>query len=164
MFAPSFYDHLEDRLNLAVYDTNQEHRAMKRRLLEAAFINGEMREPGYIFEDNSEGPHRRNDSHSFAYHAQFEEIKDEIRLAKSMSIIDRIKAKALQARSIAPDAIRAFEADLDALIAEGPKLKAAKDEAVNEHKQAFAGVYSEVDGLKSAIDILSNGPLGESKS
>jgi hypothetical protein len=26
MFAPSFFEHLEDRLNLAVYDTNQEYR------------------------------------------------------------------------------------------------------------------------------------------
>src|ERR1700730_14249265 len=25
-FPPSFFDHLEDRLNLAVYDTNQEYR------------------------------------------------------------------------------------------------------------------------------------------
>lgn len=25
-FAPSFFEHLEDRLNLAVYDTNQELR------------------------------------------------------------------------------------------------------------------------------------------
>lgn len=26
MFPPSFFDHLEDRLNLAVHDTNQEYR------------------------------------------------------------------------------------------------------------------------------------------
>lgn len=74
-----------------------------------------------------------------------------------MSVIDRIKAKALQARSIAPDAIKAFEADLDALIAEGPKLHAAKSAAVSMHREAFTGIHGEIDGLKSAIDLLSNG-------
>ena len=78
-------------------------------------------------------------------------------LGRNMNAIDRIKAKALQARSIAPQAIRDFEADLDGIIAEGPKLKAAKDNAVAQHKETFAGVYGEIDGLKSAIDLLSNG-------
>lgn len=82
-----------------------------------------------------------------------------------MSITERLKAKALLARSIAPDEIKAFEADLDALIAEGPKLKADRAAAVGQHQAAFASIHGEVDGLKQAIDILSNGgpPLPESK-
>lgn len=36
MFAPSFWDHLEDRLNLAVFDTNQEIRQMNLRLRDLA--------------------------------------------------------------------------------------------------------------------------------
>lgn len=81
-----------------------------------------------------------------------------------MSAIDRIKAKALQARSIAPTMIKEFEGDLDSLIAEGPKLKAAKDAALSEHTAAFEGLRGEFAGLKSVIDILSNGgpPLEES--
>lgn len=35
MFPPSFFDHLEDRLNLAVYDTNEEYR-MNIRLRDLA--------------------------------------------------------------------------------------------------------------------------------
>lgn len=85
-------------------------------------------------------------------------------LEAAMSAIDRIRAKALQARSIAPDAITAFEADLDSIIAEGPKLRVAKDAAVGQHREAIAGVYGEIDGLKSVIDLMSNGgpPLGGS--
>ena len=83
-----------------------------------------------------------------------------------MSVIDRIKAKATQARAIAPKAIADFEADLDSLIAEGPVLENARLAAVGMHKQAFSGIQGEIDGLKSAIDILSNGapPLGNSET
>lgn len=73
------------------------------------------------------------------------------------SVIDRIKEKALQARQIAPDAIKSFESDLDSLIAEGPKLKAAQAAAVGKHTAAFKGIQETFDGLSSAIDILSNG-------
>lgn len=170
MYEPqaSIWDRLESDLAWAVYKQNKklerrrltkllyEAEAMKRRrLLEPAFVNGAMRQPGYVFDvDGSNGPHRRNEGEAFAYHAQFEEFEDNV---AKMSVIDRIKAKALEARQIAPNAIKAFEADLDALIAEGPKLLADKEAAVSQHKEAFAGIRGEFDGLKSAIDILSNG-------
>lgn len=84
-----------------------------------------------------------------------------------MSPIDRIKAKALQARSVATDAIKAFEADLDSILAEKPILAQKQAAAVAPHKEAFAGLHGEIEGLKSAMDILSNGgpaldPLPES--
>ena len=88
------------------------------------------------------------------------------KLQARMSVIDRIKAKATQARAIAPKAIADFEADLDSLIAEGPVLESARLAAVGMHKEAFSGIHGEIDGLKSAIDILSNGapPLGNSET
>lgn len=78
-------------------------------------------------------------------------------LETSMSAIDRIKAKALQARNIAPDAIRAFEADLDGIIAEKSKIAQRHAEAVAPHKETISGIYGEFDGLKQAMDLLSNG-------
>jgi hypothetical protein len=77
MFPPSFWDHLSDRIEVARYDTNQEW-LMKRRLTEPALINGHMQPIGYEFEDNTAGPHRRTDEHSFAYHPQFEEVGEAI--------------------------------------------------------------------------------------
>src|ERR1035437_2580367 len=81
-----------------------------------------------------------------------------------MSAIDRIKSKALQAKDIAPQAIRDFEADLDGIIAEKASLAQRRVAAVAPHKEAISGIYSEIDGLKEAMDLLSNGgpPLEES--
>lgn len=77
MFAPSFWDHLSDRLEIARYDTHQEW-LMKRRLIEPALVNGQMRPIGYEWEDDTAGPHRRTDGHSFKYHPQFEEVGETI--------------------------------------------------------------------------------------
>ena len=85
-------------------------------------------------------------------------------IAVASSAIERIKAKALQARGIAPQAIKDFESDLDGIIGEKEKLAQKRVEAVAPHKEAIAGVYTEIDGLKSVMDLLSNGgpPLEES--
>lgn len=74
-----------------------------------------------------------------------------------MSAIDRIKAKALQARGIAPQAIKDFESDLDGILAQKDTLAQKREAAVAPHKEAIAGIYSEFDGLKQAMDLLSNG-------
>jgi hypothetical protein len=81
-----------------------------------------------------------------------------------MGAIDRIKAKALQASSIAPTMLKNFEADLDSLIAEGPKLDAERKAAVAGHMDVVTGIRGEFADMRSAIDILSNGgpPLDES--
>lgn len=109
-----------------------------------------------------------NETHEFDQGATNEQIAHALNIQKidqitkpqvtehHMSAIDRIKAKALAARNIAPDAIRKFEADLDGLIAEGPQIDAKRAAAVAPHQEAIAGVMGELDGLKSAIDILSN--------
>jgi hypothetical protein len=71
--------------------------------------------------------------------------------------IDRLKAKAMQARGVATGAIRDLEADLDAIIAEEAVIAQKRAAAVAPHHEAIAGVKGELDGLKEAIDILSNG-------
>ena len=84
-----------------------------------------------------------------------------------VSAIDRIKAKALQAKAIVPEAVRSVEADLDSLIAEKDKLEAKKAKAMAPHLEAISGLHDELDGIHTALDILSNGgpsldPLPES--
>jgi hypothetical protein len=83
-----------------------------------------------------------------------------------VSAIDRIKAKALQARQIVPQAISAVESDLDSLIAEKALLDQKRADAMAPHQEAIAGLKTELDGVKSALDILSNGgpPLDGSAS
>lgn len=71
--------------------------------------------------------------------------------------IERLKQKALQARTIVPTMIKEFESDLDSLIAQGPQMEAARQAAVASHMDGVAGLKGEFAGLQSAIDILSNG-------
>jgi hypothetical protein len=87
-------------------------------------------------------------------------------LENPMSAIDRIKAKALEAKGIATNAIKAFETDLDSLLAEKATLDTKRAEAVAPHKELISGIYSEIDGLKQAMDLLSNGgpPLDSSET
>lgn len=75
----------------------------------------------------------------------------------SMSVMDRIRAKALEARAVAPNAIKEFESDLDSILAEKAIIEQKRKEAVSPHQQAIADVKGELGDLKSAIDILSNG-------
>ena len=74
------------------------------------------------------------------------------------AVVDNCAAFAeLQARGIAPKAIADFEADMDALIAEGPKLENERIAAVAPHKDAAAAVRGEFAGLRDAMNIFSNG-------
>ena len=118
------------------------------------------------YENNSQYVTVNGRTLRFGEAATVEQIRNAFAGIPPMSVIDRIKQKALEARNIAPAAIKAFESDLDALIAEGPKLHADKNAAVRKHQEAFKGIRDQFDGLHSAIDILSNGgdPLDESKS
>lgn len=75
----------------------------------------------------------------------------------TVSAIDRLKEKALRAKNIAPNAIKAFEADLDGLIAQEGAIETKRAAAIAPHQEAIAGVTAELDDLKAAMDILSNG-------
>jgi hypothetical protein len=155
------------RLSIAVYDVNRITPEMSAYELQAALkdITGsEQLTISYAQNGNQlihigdrtveVGPMASNDEIRLALQNPF--IRTE-NTKMSVSPLNRLKEKALQARSVAPDAIRAFEADLDSIIAEKPVIDQKRVDAVSPHKEAIAGVKGELDDLKSAIDILSNG-------
>lgn len=80
------------------------------------------------------------------------------------SAVDRIKSKALQAKGVVPRILTNVEAGLDEIIAAEGELEKHAAEAMQPHLDAINETKSELDGIKSALDILSNGgpPLQES--
>lgn len=135
---------------------------MKIRITEPVFFFGKQRSVGEIMEAPV-GPFRQVVVPGGLKNIpQFVELPRAVPSAPGfkMSAIDRIKAKALQARGIAPRAIADFEADMDALIAEGPKLETERVAAVAPHKEVVAGIRGEFSGLRDAMNILSNGGPG----
>ncbi len=74
-----------------------------------------------------------------------------------MSAIDRIKAKALQARGVVPRVIASVEADLDSVIASESDIEQKKVQAFAPHFSAIADTKSELAAIGSALDIFSNG-------
>lgn len=132
---------------------------MKFRITEPVFFYGKQRSVGEEMEAPV-GPYRQVVMPGGLKNIpQFVELPRALPPAVGikMSAIDRIKAKALQARGIAPKAIADFEADMDALIAEGPKLETERVAAVAPHKEVVAGIRGEFSGLRDAMNILSNG-------
>jgi hypothetical protein len=79
---PSFFDHLADRLELAVYDTNQEWRdAMKIRITEPVFFEGKNRQVGEEM-DVERGPYRKvltPNVYGYELEPQFVELPIEIK-------------------------------------------------------------------------------------
>ena len=80
------------------------------------------------------------------------------------SAVDRIKAKALQAKGVVPRILTNVETGLDDIIAAEGVLEQHAAEAMKPHLDAINETKTELDGIKSALDILSNGgpPLQES--
>ena len=123
---------------------------MRRRLIEPAFIDGQMRPAGYEFEDASAGPHRRNTDGGFAYHPQFVDIP-------AMSVVDRIKSKAAQANGVVGRVVKRVEAGLDDIIGREEGLLKHADNAFAPHLSALAETKDTLDGVESALNVLSNG-------
>ena len=73
------------------------------------------------------------------------------------SAVDRIKAKAAQAKGVVPRVIAKVESGLDQIIGAEPELNTQTDAAMAPHLSAIADTKTELDGIKSALDILSNG-------
>lgn len=129
---------------------------MRRRLIEPAFIDGQMRPAGYEFEDSSAGPHRRNEGGGFAYHPQFVDIP-----AMNVNpVVARLRAKAIEARSVSGEIVKDVEGAFDDLLARRAPIKKQLAEAVAPHHEIFDGVVSEIEGVKSAVDLFSNGGPG----
>lgn len=129
-FSPTRFNRYADDLSRAVYNLSNETRIF-RITPEMAVFGPQTKPPPNPFRPETMGP--------------------------SVSAIDRLKAKALEARNVAPDAIKKFEADLDSIIAQKAEIEGKRVAAVAPHQEAIAGVKGELDGLKSAMDILSNG-------
>ena len=73
------------------------------------------------------------------------------------SAIDRIKSKAAQAKGVVPRVLASVESGLDRLISAEMELETQKEAALAPHLNAIADTQTELDGIKSALDILSNG-------
>jgi hypothetical protein len=169
MLSQNDLDWYAARLSLAVYDTKRDIREMQLHDMREALkdIPGHenleieyessghqlLRIDGKVLEV---GPAASNAEIVLALKNTLVRTEN-TKVITVMSAIDRIKAKALQARDIAPAAIRAFEADLDGILAEREELERRRAASVAPHKEGIAGIYGEFDGLKQAMDIMTNG-------
>jgi hypothetical protein len=75
----------------------------------------------------------------------------------TLGAIDRLREKALQAKGVVPRVVASIEAELDGVIAAEADLAKQKDEAFAPHKAALAETKAELDGVKDALNIMSNG-------
>jgi hypothetical protein len=155
VLSREFFHQLEDEITRARYEIDEEYHRVRlsdllKRAPEAKFHIGGGSQVGHV---------------EIKPHATAEEIAlalsliDQVTKRQNMGAIDRLKAKALEARNVAPDAIRTFEADLDSILAEKATIEAQRAAAVAPHKEAIAAVKGTIDGVKSAIDILDNGEI-----
>ena len=82
----------------------------------------------------------------------------ELRLEqRQMSSISRLKDKLSRAAGVAQRAASAIEAEADALLAEEEAIKAKTAEAFSPHKAVLAEAKTELDAVKDALNLLSNG-------
>jgi hypothetical protein len=75
----------------------------------------------------------------------------------TLGAIDRLREKALQAKGVVPRVVASIEAELDEVIAAEADITKQKDEAFAPHKAALAETKAELDGVKDALNIMSNG-------
>lgn len=80
--------------------------------------------------------------------------------------IDRIRAKLQQAAGVAQRVVADIEAEADAVIAEEAAIRKQKEEAFAPHKALLAESKTELQAVKDALNLLSNGgpPLDDAES
>lgn len=80
-----------------------------------------------------------------------------------MTPISRLKDKLAKAAGVAQRATTAIEAEADALIAEEDTIKAKTTDAFAPHRAILAEASSELQTIKDALNLMSNGgpPLDE---
>jgi hypothetical protein len=76
---------------------------------------------------------------------------------RHMSAIARLKEKLAQAAGVAQRAAEAIEAEADALIAEEEAIRSKVVEAFSPHKAVLAEARTELDAVKDALNLMSNG-------
>jgi hypothetical protein len=84
------------------------------------------------------------------------ELSRESREKDHMSI-SRLKDKLNMAAGVAKRAADAIEAEADALLAEEEEIKAKTVEAFSPHKAILAEARTELDAVKDALNLMSNG-------
>lgn len=168
MFPPSFFDQLEDRLNLAVYDTNEEFRMQK--LFDTKKISREELQVEIDAGDKEAGTDKK-EMHwqgetlivdwEAVTHAPV--VKTTVRV-KVAGPFDRLKDKLAQASGVAGRVATAVEAQADSLIAREDQLKNKANQAFAPHNQILDQANTELDQVENALNLLSNGgpPLNES--
>ncbi len=77
--------------------------------------------------------------------------------ADMIAAIERLKSKALEAKGVVPRVLAKVESGLDSIIGAEPGLNTETDAAMAPHLSAIADTHAELAGIKSALDILSNG-------
>lgn len=84
------------------------------------------------------------------------ELSRECREKDRMSI-SRLKDKLNRAAGVAKRAADAIEAEADALLAEEEAIKTKTVEAFAPHKSLLAEARTELDAVKDALNLMSNG-------
>jgi hypothetical protein len=79
------------------------------------------------------------------------------RREKDRMSISRLKDKLNMAAGVAKRAADAIEAEADALLAEEEAIKAKTVEAFSPHKAILAEARTELDAVKDALNLMSNG-------
>jgi hypothetical protein len=92
-------------------------------------------------------------------------LSRECREEDQMTAISRLKDKLALAAGVAKRAADAIEAEADALIAEEEAIKAKTVEAFSPHKSLLSEARTELDAVKDALNLMSNGgpPLDDAE-
>jgi hypothetical protein len=155
------------RLSIAVYDVNRITPEMSAYELQAALkdITGsEQLTISYAPSGNQlihigdrtveVGPMASNDEIRLALQNPF--IRTE-NTRLTVSLKDRLQEKARLASSIVAGEVKALEDGMDAIIAQKEVVAQKREAAVAATSDALGVVKDQWDGIKSSIDILSNG-------
>jgi hypothetical protein len=110
----------------------------------------------FNFEDKSVevGPMASNDEIKLALENPFVRTEN-TRL--TVSLKDRLQEKARLASSIVSNEVKALEDGMDAIIAEKDAVAQKRQAAIAATSDVLGVVKDQWDGIKSSVDILSNG-------
>lgn len=148
---------LQAELTRATIDENWKLRVGRQTDLRIKFNAPDLtvRQEGYFQIINLEGHEI-----TIGSNATDEQIGQEIarlRGRPNMSAIDRIREKALKAKGVVPRVIAGVESELDGIIGAEAEIEQQKEAAFAPHKAAIAETKTELDGIKDALSIMSNG-------
>lgn len=162
MLPPSFYDGLENWLNLAVYDINQEDREMSVYELKQALLGVPGAENLTMSYDDKGSQIINIDGKSIEVGSQ-ENILTALQVPRteiakpSMTSISRLKEKLSKAAGVAHRAVAAIEAEADSLIAQEDTINKKTADSFAPHKAILAEANTELQAITDALNLMSNG-------